>query len=88
MQHLIYDNSFMDIIEPRVEPASCQIAGGLAVVVVLDIAVGEGGRLKAVAVFGFGFGGGGDKAAFEIGVLPHTHPIAAIAGKKAALFCH
>ena len=50
--------------------------------------VGEGGRLKAVAVFGFGFGGGGDKAAFEIGVLPHTHPIAAIAGKKAALFGH
>jgi hypothetical protein len=56
--------------------------------VVLDIAVGEGGRLKAVAVFGFGFFGGGDKAAFEIGVLLHIHPIAAIAGEEAALFGH
>ena len=55
---------------------------------VLDIAVGEGGRLKAVAVFGFGFFGGGDKAAFEIGVLLHIHPIAAIAGEEAALFGH
>ena len=33
MQHLIYDNFFMDIIEPRVEPASCRIAVALALVV-------------------------------------------------------
>ena len=63
-------------------------AGAAVAAVVLDIAVGEGGRLKAVAVFGFGFFGGGDKAAFEIGVLLHIHPIAAIAGEEAALFGH
>ena len=55
---------------------------------VVGIAVDEGGRLKAVAVFGFGFFGGGDKAAFEIGVVLHIHPIAAIAGEEAALFGH
>ena len=63
-------------------------AGAAVAAVVLDIAVGEGGRLKAVAVFGFGFFGGGDKAAFEIGVLLHIYPIAAIAGEEAALFGH
>ena len=41
MQHLIYDNFFMDIIEPRVEPASCRIAGGLAVVVWLIQILGD-----------------------------------------------
>ena len=88
MQHLIYDNFFIGIIESGAKPASCRIAGDFALAVVVGIAVDEGGRLKAVAVFGFGFFGGGDKAAFEIGVVLHIHPIAAIAGEEAALFGH
>ena len=69
----------------QVETAADAEASAFVAAVVLNVAMGEGGRLKAVFPFAFGSSGGGDDAALEVCVVPDFDLIAVFSGINTAL---
>ncbi|CWM84173.1 Uncharacterised protein [Neisseria meningitidis] len=69
----------------QVETAAYAEASAFVAAVVLNVAMGEGGRLKAVFPFAFGTSGGGDDTALEVCVVSDFDLIAVFSGINTAL---